>query len=86
MNYSPQFLFFFAFFFLPSFCFWGAVTVDVFLFYSSLFNCFFCTLPARGAVCFRPTAPLAHHRHAHDDGPVRLACCTHEEGPRRTAR
>ncbi|ESS55043.1 hypothetical protein TCDM_13508 [Trypanosoma cruzi Dm28c] len=34
-------------------------------------------------------AQLLHshtHRHAHDDGPVRLACCTHEEGPRRTAR
>ncbi|ESS60689.1 ATPase [Trypanosoma cruzi Dm28c] len=28
--------------------------MDFFLFYSSLFNCFFCTLPARGAVCFPP--------------------------------
>ncbi|ESS61733.1 hypothetical protein TCDM_10653 [Trypanosoma cruzi Dm28c] len=54
--------------------------MDFFLFYSSLFNCLFCTLPARVPCVFRPTAPLAHHRHAHDDGPVRLACCTHEEG------
>ncbi|PBJ76070.1 hypothetical protein BCY84_10334 [Trypanosoma cruzi cruzi] len=44
------------------------------------FNCFCCTLPVRGAVC---SAQLLHshtHRHAHDDDPVRLACCTHEEG------
>ncbi|KAF5216832.1 ATPase [Trypanosoma cruzi] len=34
---------------------WGAINMDVsFLFYSSLFNCFFCTLPVRGAVCFPP--------------------------------
>ncbi|KAF5217009.1 hypothetical protein ECC02_010160 [Trypanosoma cruzi] len=74
----PQYLFF---------AFRGNHYGPLFLFSSSLFfNCFFCTLPVRGAVF---PAQLLHshtHRHAHDDGPVRLARCTHEEGPRRTAR
>ncbi|KAF5215464.1 hypothetical protein ECC02_011847 [Trypanosoma cruzi] len=40
---------------IPPFLLLGAITVDVF-FFSTLpsFNCFFCTLPVRGAVCFPP--------------------------------
>ncbi|ESS55076.1 hypothetical protein TCDM_13472 [Trypanosoma cruzi Dm28c] len=54
ISHPPSLLFFLAFL--------GAITVDgVFLFCTlPSFNCFFCALPARGAVCSRPTAPLAH--------------------------
>ncbi|KAF5216533.1 hypothetical protein ECC02_010695 [Trypanosoma cruzi] len=39
----------------PFFAFVGNHYGHLFLlFYSSLFNCFFCTLPVRGAVCFPP--------------------------------
>ncbi|ESS55294.1 ATPase [Trypanosoma cruzi Dm28c] len=58
-------IFFFLFFFVFSFflqitflfllvALWQPLWTFFFLFYSSLFNCFFCTLPVRGAVCFPP--------------------------------
>ncbi|EAN96810.1 ATPase, putative [Trypanosoma cruzi] len=64
MNFLYSTSFFFSFSF-SCFCFnyfpylacclW-AITMDAFFFllYSSLFCCFFCTLPVRGAVCFPP--------------------------------
>ncbi|ESS62058.1 hypothetical protein TCDM_10301 [Trypanosoma cruzi Dm28c] len=84
-------IFYFCFFFFLSsaisslFCFWGSHDGRFFLFYS--FNCLLLHSSCEG--CRVLPAQLLHshtHRHAHDDGPVRLACCTHEEGPRRTAR
>ncbi|ESS70943.1 hypothetical protein TCDM_00400 [Trypanosoma cruzi Dm28c] len=54
-----------------------------FLLCKSLSFFFFC----EGCRVFPAQLLHSHtHRHAHDDGPVRLACCTHEEGRRRTAR
>ncbi|EAN99301.1 hypothetical protein Tc00.1047053507071.340 [Trypanosoma cruzi] len=56
--------------------------MDVFfLFYSSLFNCLLLHSSCEGCRVFPAQLLHSHtHRHAHDDGPVRLACCTHEEG------
>ncbi|KAF5215730.1 ATPase [Trypanosoma cruzi] len=53
-------LFTFFFFYLPHpfsfFAFWGQSLWTFFLFFLLFppFNCFFCTLPVRGAVCFPP--------------------------------
>ncbi|PBJ78207.1 hypothetical protein BCY84_05080 [Trypanosoma cruzi cruzi] len=48
------------------------------------FNCFLLRSSCEGCRVFPAQLLRSHtHRHAHDDGPVRLACCTHEEGPRR---
>ncbi|ESS62616.1 hypothetical protein TCDM_09699 [Trypanosoma cruzi Dm28c] len=75
------------FFSFPSiFLHLGAITVE-FLFYSSLFNCLLLHSSCEGCRVFPAQLLHSHtHRHAHDDGPVHLACCTHAEGPRRTAR
>ncbi|PBJ78199.1 hypothetical protein BCY84_05072 [Trypanosoma cruzi cruzi] len=45
------------------------------------FNCFLLRSSCEGCRVFPAQLLRPHtHRHAHDDGPVRLACCTHEEG------